>query len=73
MNKALRRLAGALQRAQEPIIIDTKRGIERAVQAVDAGVCKFTREVTRHSVIDPAWKVKFGVELTNDGKRIAVA
>ena len=73
MNKALRRLAGALQRAQEPIIIDTKRGIERAVQAVDVGLCRFTREVTRHSVIDPAWHVSFGIELTDDGKKVATA
>ncbi|OGG52743.1 hypothetical protein A3C20_03095 [Candidatus Kaiserbacteria bacterium RIFCSPHIGHO2_02_FULL_55_25] len=73
MKNAVARLAAVLANASKPLNITSKRNIELLTKAVDAGVCKFTREVTRHSVIDPAWKVKFGVELTNDGKRIAVA
>ena len=59
-------LAGA-----ERLTIKTKRNVRRAVQAVDAGLCRFTRESTGHRVHDVNWKVDFGIELTEDGRKIA--
>jgi len=74
MKTPLSRLVVALATASKPLRITSKRNVELLTKAVDAGLCRFTREVTRHLVVDPAWKVKFGVELTDEGvKRVASA
>ena len=68
----LRRFVNVLARAG-PLTIRTKRNVMRAVAAVDAGLCRFTQEISGHTVHDANWKINFGIELTEEGRRIAAA
>lgn len=51
------------------LTIRSARNVRLATQAADLGVCRITPAGDGHRVLDPHWKVWFGIEVTDFGRQ----